>query len=65
MEKNFWNKDMIYHDPLERISFAKASTLLLISPGFCATPFCILMPELKVAIKIKFLLQQMQAPPRS
>lgn len=56
---------MIYHDPLERISFAKASTLLLISPGFCATPFCILMPELKVAIKIKFLLQQMQAPPRS
>ena len=63
--KNKWIKIRIYHDPFERISLARVSTRLLISPGFCATPFFIFSPELKVAIKMKFFVQHTHAPPRS
>ncbi len=44
---------------------ARVYTALLSAPGFCGTPFCILISVLNVPIKIKFLVKDIQAPPFS
>lgn len=53
------------HEPLEIMSLARDSTLLLSSPGFWATPLDIFFSLFQEPMMMKFLVVQTQAPPLS